>query len=225
MKMSKTQFRHCGKSAFTLIELLIVITVLFLLAAMIHVPGPNAKVKASRTMCMSNLRQVGVSLIAWSDDHRGAFPWEIQAESGGSSSNNTIHVFPYFQMVSNRVYSPSPRIFHCLSDPVKVFATNWSQLSDANISYFVSLTTITNPLPQTTILSGDRHLQLDGKPLKATSAAVSTSSKIEWTRELHPKSSNGSGGNLLFLDGHVEWKTNDVAEVFRTSGPNRLIVP
>jgi prepilin-type N-terminal cleavage/methylation domain-containing protein/prepilin-type processing-associated H-X9-DG protein len=63
------------RSAFTLMELLIVITIILILVAMLTPVISMVRAQALRTACMSNLRQVSMVHIAYANDHNGLIPW------------------------------------------------------------------------------------------------------------------------------------------------------
>jgi prepilin-type N-terminal cleavage/methylation domain-containing protein len=72
----KTPLVHSERNGFTLVELLVVIVVIVILLAMLLPAstggGPH---RAPTTACMSQQKQVAISVIMFSVDNAGRFPW------------------------------------------------------------------------------------------------------------------------------------------------------
>lgn len=70
--MSSTTPPRAGRlSAFTLTELLAVIAIIGILAAILVPVVGSVREKARTTQCISNLRQIGISLLSYASNNRG----------------------------------------------------------------------------------------------------------------------------------------------------------
>jgi prepilin-type N-terminal cleavage/methylation domain-containing protein len=110
-----TVFRNDG---FTLVELLVVISVIGLLMGIL-VPALNkARGSAYRTYCMSNLRQIGVALRSYLDNRdifplACADPWDI------TNTNDPLYLPPITQVLAPIL--KEPKVFICKADTVKKY--------------------------------------------------------------------------------------------------------
>ena len=63
-----------SKKAFTLIELLVVITIIALVAAILFPVFARAQEKAKQTICLSNMRQIGLASLMYLQDYDDTYP-------------------------------------------------------------------------------------------------------------------------------------------------------
>ncbi len=77
------------REAFTLLELLVVLAIISILVAVIIPSLSKARENARRSICLSNLKQIGASATMYSDDHSGAFPNAFDGTSDGNSNIET----------------------------------------------------------------------------------------------------------------------------------------
>ena len=81
---------------FTLVELLVVIAVIGVLAAILLPAIQHSRAAARRTSCKSNLRQIGLAVLQFADTHRGEFPENAHA---GERRSWVYTLAPYLEDV------------------------------------------------------------------------------------------------------------------------------
>ena len=66
-----------SKRAFSLIEMLVVIAIIGVLAAVLLPMLARAKAKAHRVKCVAQLGQIGQAFIGYAQDHKDRLPWHL----------------------------------------------------------------------------------------------------------------------------------------------------
>lgn len=66
--------RQTSHRAFTLVELLVVIAIIAILAAMLFPVFARVRENARRTSCTSNMKQIGLGIMQYQQDHDGRYP-------------------------------------------------------------------------------------------------------------------------------------------------------
>ena len=198
---------HCPrKDAFTLVELLVVIAIIAILAALLLPALSRASMRAKQTWCAGNLRQIGIGLMTFADDHRGLYPWLLSAAEGGSSESNLrgwIHAGTFlrnpgsFLPLSNEL--ATPRILVCPGTRATA-ASRWDRLNPAALNYAVNLHARNGDSDSALVVDDN----LGSPPVAALSAPGRfTNEFLSWTPERH-----GDRGTALFADSHVEFRRN-----------------
>jgi len=98
-----------SQRAFTLIELLIVIAIIAILAAILFPVFASARDKARQTACLSNEKQIGLGIMQYVQDYDESFPVSVTATVG---LNNESQMW-YGQLVP---YTKSSSVYFCPSD-------------------------------------------------------------------------------------------------------------
>jgi len=113
MNRSLQPFRR--KSAFTLIELLVVIAIIAILAAILFPAFARARENARRASCQSNLKQIGLGLIQYTQDYDEAMvPFGIGAGGVYTASDGSTN-FKWMDLI--QPYVKSEQILNCPSMP------------------------------------------------------------------------------------------------------------
>ena len=123
----QSQSKHKPAKAFTLIEILVVIAIIGILAAILFPVFARARENARRSSCQSNVKQILLGVTQYTQDYDERFPLETFAENApgaafgaGNDGENVL----WNQTV--QPYLKSIQVFQCPSSNVPIdFIGGW----------------------------------------------------------------------------------------------------
>jgi prepilin-type N-terminal cleavage/methylation domain-containing protein/prepilin-type processing-associated H-X9-DG protein len=87
------------RSAFTLLELLVVIAIIGLLAAILFPVFGRVRENARRTSCLSNMNQLGLAMVQYTQDFDETFPLTSWTPAGCAAMTWRQALYPYVKSV------------------------------------------------------------------------------------------------------------------------------
>jgi prepilin-type processing-associated H-X9-DG protein/prepilin-type N-terminal cleavage/methylation domain-containing protein len=202
MKTENSPARNSAfRSAFSLVEMLTVIVIIAVLAAISLVVTKRLKASATTVKCAGNLRQIGIGYQSFVADNGGSLPytWDYGMSAVAEIGPN-INVPGWWSMIKGQpeVCTVCPADDKNRRDGWPSYAFN-IHLGDSRNGPRKKMAAFSSP--ERICVAGDGPSNGRGDLFLIDSQARNTDSKsagFQW--ELR----HSGGANVLFLDGHVE---------------------
>jgi prepilin-type N-terminal cleavage/methylation domain-containing protein/prepilin-type processing-associated H-X9-DG protein len=198
-----------SRRAFTLVEMLVVIAIIAVLAALIFSVSRGILAKANAAKCAGNLRQLHTASLGWSQDNNG---WALQQfhEAGVVTWINALR--PYLGNPKGVLGERPSEVFACpassyLVDQAHKTASDYAinaLINDAIANTSWGYAKIYKSYKLATMNDSSKVFFIgDGRALDPNQRVMGMSGFVRDPRaNLHAR--HGKSANMLFYDGHVE---------------------
>ncbi len=218
--------RTTRKSGFTLIELLVVIAIIAILAAILFPVFANAREKARQISCLSNMKQIGVAIMMYVQDHDEGMVGQAEPAGPGASTGWNYNGWTYAQAAGYETwlgdiqpYLKNVAVLSCPDVTALAYDVFWPE--EAN-TYMLNGIVNHRPLasfnkPADTVVAWEGYTMRCYWAMmypNLINGSTQANPEFDWcsgfpiydssTGKYWPYLHSG-GSNFLFADGHAKW--------------------
>jgi prepilin-type N-terminal cleavage/methylation domain-containing protein/prepilin-type processing-associated H-X9-DG protein len=219
MRTSISRYR-----GFTLIELLVVIGIISILMAILLPAIERAREHANTVRCSSNLRQIGQAMTIYSGDNHGNYPRTVYVPGAPLTQGTNPAAPDPFGVggpLPNDVTAALFLLVRSEALPAKILACPYTDVTTfegdkaTNVGYRSNFTdyrknlgySYANPYPSQAAVDAGYRLNNRVNPAFALAADLNPGPNSDPAKtDENSRSHDGEGQNVLFADGHVDWK-------------------
>lgn len=200
---------------FTLIELLVVIAIIAILAAILFPVLARAKGKSQQIACLSNIKQLGLAFLQYTDDWDGGFPWDGSIWTPTTTGWVSVPGGDYsidIRAGSLWPYTKDAKVYLCPVDWKKL-KSNYSPITYAmnqelgrprGVGPPLSLSDVRQPARCIMLIEEDDFsalgIGLNDGTFVPFAGDTPSQGQLDWPARRH-----FGGGNHVFVDGHAKW--------------------
>lgn len=203
---SPQRIARSSPEGFTLIELLVVLAIIAMLAAMLLPALGRAKRRAQNTVCLNQLRQLGIATRLYADENENRLP---SAELLPSDPMNPQKPLPRIcdalgpQIGQTGGTNRSNKLFHCPEDKLGRFEKEGSSYewnTDLNGRRMDETRTSNMRIIKVVVIDGQPVEQSDER--KELRFPPATTPLLLDYEDFHPRPPR-PGKNVVYMDGHT----------------------
>lgn len=224
---NRSFYSHASRRGFTLIEVLVVVAIIALLITILLPSLTRARYQAQSTVCLGNLRQLGISVVAYANTFNEYIPPVDPAQKDVGPKDTQVGPDWNYQVGSDdmRVYypkfGPTLKLWECPAarNVVKIRDDLANTYGDSDVPrigsayeynpWLYNVVVQTTSWPEYAMSAKPQFQYLRFHRAKRASSMCIVHDNDNAGRNWYPDGNDShaimDGGNMLYADGHAKW--------------------